>query len=104
MRELRRRAACSFEDKNVLESIRKMVLPANDMRDTQIGVIGTRGEVIGGHPIGAEQGKIFNVRGGLHLFAVDRIGKAHDLAAFAGHAKPQGERLSGRGTAVALGT
>src|SRR5271167_345549 len=103
MRELRRRCPGSLENQNVLESIRQMVLAANDVGDAQVGVVGARGQVIGGHAIGTQQGEVFDVGGGFYLLTVNRIGEAHWLRAFAGDAKTQREWFSRGGAAVAFG-
>src|SRR5579864_2214042 len=58
--------------------------------------------MVGGITVGAEQGEVFDVGAGLHLFAVDGIGKADDLACVAGDAEAEGEGLSGSGAAVAF--
>ena len=79
MRELRRRTAGGFEDQHVFESIGEMVLAADDVGDAQVGVVGAGGEVVSRHAVGAQQGEVFDVGGGLYLLAVNRISKSHDL-------------------------
>ena len=80
-----------------------MVLAANDMTDAQVHVVGTGGEVVGGHAVGAEEREVFDVIGGFDLLAVDRVGETHLFSQAAGDAETKGEGLSGRGSAVALG-
>ena len=77
MRELRRLETGGFENQYMFVRIRQMVLAANDVADAQVGVVGARGQVIGRHAVGAQQGEVFDVGAGLHLLAVNRVGKAH---------------------------
>src|ERR1700678_1598991 len=80
-----------------------MVLPANNVADAQIDVVGARSEVVGGHAIGTEQRKILNVVGGFELFAVDGVMKANWLTATPRNPEAEREGFSGRGATVALG-
>src|SRR5207245_3885311 len=102
MRELRSLPSGSLEDEDVLERVGEMILPANDVRDPQINVIGAGGQVIGRHPVGTEQGEIFDVLGEFALLAVDRIAEAHFLARITRDPKTQRERLSPGSPAIAL--
>ena len=79
-----------------------MILPANDVADAQVGVIGAGGQMIGRHAVAAQQGKVFDLIGQLGLLAIDGIGKAQHAVMAARHAEAQGERLAGGGAAVAL--
>ena len=103
MRKLRRFAFRSLEDQNVLVGIRKMILPANDVTDAQIDVIRARRQMIGRHPVRAQQREVFDIVGGLDLLAVHRVGEAHRFSLAARHAEPQREWLAGRRAAIALG-
>src|ERR1039458_7560949 len=107
MRELRRldagRLPSRCKDQDMFVGVRKMVLTANDMTDTQIHVVGTGGEVVGGHAVGAEEREVFDVIGGFDLLAVDRVGETHLFSQAARDAETKGEGLSGGGSAVALG-
>ena len=103
MRELRRRGARAFENEHVLVGVREMILAADDVADTEIDVVRTRGEVVGGHAVGAEQRKVFDIVSGLDLLAVDRVREADLLAVAARNTEAKGEGLSGRGSAVAFG-
>src|ERR1035441_3401222 len=103
MRELRRLGAGSLKNQHVLVGVRKMVLPADDVADAEIDVVGTGGEVVGGHAVGAEERKVFDVVGGFHLLAVDSIIEADGLAGGGGNPEAECEGLSGGSPAVALG-
>ena len=103
MRELRRLGARAFENEHVLVGVREMILAADDVADTEIDVVGTGGEVIGGHAVGAEEREVFDVVSGLDLLAVDRVSEADLLAGAAGNTEAEGEGLSGGGSAVAFG-
>ena len=87
MRELRRRDAGGFEDQDVLEGVREMVLAADDVADPQIGIVGAGGQVIGRHAVGAQQREVFDVGAGFHLLAVDGIFEANCLPASRGTRK-----------------
>src|SRR5258706_3824571 len=102
MGKLRRREAAGPEDEDVLESVGEMILAANYVGNAQVGVIGARSKMIGWHAVGTEQGKIFDVSGQLHLFAVDRVGKPHQLPAVARYSKTQSKGLSRGGAPVTL--
>jgi hypothetical protein len=80
-----------------------MVLPANNVADAQIDVVSTRSEVVGGHAIGAEQRKVFNVIGGFDLLAVDGVIEANLFAGTPRNTETEGERFSGGSAAIALG-
>ncbi len=54
-----------------------MVLTADDVADTQVGIVGTRRQVIRRHAVGTQQREIFDVSGGFHLLAVNGVGKAN---------------------------
>src|ERR1700687_3887610 len=103
MRELRRFCASAFENEHVLVSVREMVLPADDVADTEVDVVGTGGEVVGGHAVGAEEREVFDVVGGFDLLAVDGVREANLLTCATGNTEAEGEGLSGRGSAVAFG-
>src|SRR6202158_4347884 len=102
MRELRRFCASAFENEHVLVSVREMVLPADDVADTEVDVVGTRGEVVGGHAVGAEEREVFDVVGGFDLLAVHGVVEGYFFAPTAGDAEAEGEGLSGGGAAVAF--
>ena len=84
MRELRWSIAGGFEDQNVLEGVRQMILAADDVADPQVGVVGARCQMIGRHAVGAQEREVFDVGARLHLFAIDGIGEADDLARLRG--------------------
>ncbi len=79
-----------------------MILPANDVADAEIDVIGTRGEVVCGHAVGAQQREIFDVIGSLDLLAVDRVIEPNLLMSAPRNPETQRERLSGRCATVAF--
>src|SRR5579862_5212903 len=79
-----------------------MVLAADDVADAQVGIVGAGGQMVGRIAIRAEQGKIFDISTGLHLFAVNGIGEANNLAALARNAEAKGKRLSSGRAAVAF--
>ena len=78
-----------------------MILAADDVADAEIGVVGARGEVIGGHAVRAQQGEVFDLVGELGLRAVDAIGEAQGTALAARDAIAEGEGLATGGAAVA---
>src|ERR1700682_2420942 len=104
MCELRWRSASAFENEHVLVSVREMVLSADDVADTEVDVVGTGGEVVGWHAVRTEEREVFDVVGGLNLFAVHRIREPHLFACPPRNTEAEGEGFSGRGSAVALGT
>ena len=48
----------SFKDEQVLERIRQVILPADYVADLQIGIVYARRQMIGRHPVRAQQRKI----------------------------------------------
>ena len=56
--------------------------------------------MIGRHPIGAQQGEVFDVGAGFDLLAINGIGEANHAAGIARHAKAESERFSGSGPAI----
>src|SRR6266849_10508334 len=101
MRELRRLGARAFENERVLVSVREMVLAADDVADTEVDVVGTGGEVVGGHAVGTEELEVFDVVGGFDLLAIDPVSEADLFACPPGNTEAKGERLSRRGSGVA---
>ena len=81
-----------------------MVLPADDLRDFEVDVIGAGSQVIGRHAVGAQEGKVLDVFGELGLFAEDAVVESDDdfLPFRARHTVAQDEGLAGGGTAIAL--
>src|ERR1700716_2218158 len=59
--------------------------------------------VVGAHAVRTEEREVFDVVGGLGLFAIDRISEADLFACSPGNAEAEGEGLSGRGSAIAFG-
>ena len=55
----RRRAAS--KDQHVLEGVGQMILPADDVADAQIGIVGAGGQMIGRHAVAAQQREILDV-------------------------------------------
>ncbi len=102
MSELGQGGGDGFEDQRVLEGVGEVVLAANDVADAQVGVIGAGGHVVSRHGVGAEQGEVLDIGGGLGLWAVDGVVEADDSFRLARHAKAQGEGLVTGGAAVAL--
>ena len=45
----------------MLEGVREMVLPADDVTDVQIGIIGARGQMVSRIAIGAEKREVFYI-------------------------------------------
>src|SRR5208282_1980506 len=103
MRELRGLRASAFENERVLVSVREMVLAADDVGDTQIDVVGTRGEVVGGHAVGTQKRKVFDVLSGLNLLAINGVIEADLFACSARNTEAEGEGFSRRSSAVTLG-
>src|SRR5579884_3105857 len=86
----------------MLERIREVILPSNDVSDAQLGIVRTRCQVIGGHSVASQQGKVLDVCRGLRLIQINAIVKADLLLAISRHAEPQGERFSRGSTPLAL--
>src|SRR5215467_14388890 len=101
MGELWRRKSSGFENQHVFVSVRKMILPANDVADAQVSVVGARSQMIGRHAVGAQQCEVLDIGPGLHLFAVHSVCKLDDLS-LAWHAEAQRKRLSRGSTAIAF--
>src|SRR5260370_28270097 len=107
MRELRwldaGRLPSRCKDQDMFVGVRKMVLTANDMTDSQVHIVGTGSEVVGRHAVGAEEREVFDIIGGFDLLAVHGVGETDLFSQTAGHAETKGEGLSGSSAAVALG-
>src|ERR1700686_3312096 len=103
MSKLRRRRARGLENQHVFESVGQMVLATNNVANAQVGIVCTGSQVISWHAVAAQQRKVFDVGGGLHLLAVHCVGKADQLPVLARHAKTQSKWFSCAGAAVALG-
>src|SRR4051794_33421152 len=104
MSKLRRGGARCFEDQDMLECVGQMVLAADNVADMQVRVVGTGRQVVGRHPIAAEQGEVLNVICSLALLAINRIGEAHLLAGCARYPKTQGKELTRGGAAITFFT
>src|SRR6185312_510084 len=100
--ELRRFDAGGAEDQDVLEGVGEVVLPADDVGDAEVDVVGAGGEVISGGAVAAEEGKVFDVFGGFGLVAVDGVVELDVFGSFAGDAEADDEFFAGRGAAVAF--
>src|SRR5208282_4738967 len=94
--------ARAFENEHVLVGVREMILAADDVADAKVDVVGTGGEMVGGHAIGTKEREVFDVVGEFDVLAVDRVREADLLASAPGDAEAEGEGLSGGGSAVAL--
>jgi len=51
MRKPRRRRSQPFENQQMLERVGQVILPADDVRDAQIGIVYARRQVIGRHAV-----------------------------------------------------
>ena len=102
MGEFRRLDAEGFEDQDVFEGVGEVVLAADDVADAQVGVVGAGGQVIGRPAVGAEQGEVLDIGGGLGLGAVDEVGEGDFGAGFAGDSVADDKGLAGSGAAVAF--
>src|ERR1700719_2947116 len=102
MCEGRRCRARGFEDEDMFECIRQMILSADDMADAQVYVIGAGCHVIRGHPVAAEQREILNVGCGFRLGSVDSVCELNLLRHIAWHAVTHYERLACIRAAVAF--
>src|SRR5208282_1853715 len=100
MSELRRRKTRSFENQDMLESVREMILPPNNVRNTQLRIVGARSQVISRHAIGAQQREILDIVGRFCLLSVDCVGKPNHPPASTRNSKAQGKRLSRRRAAI----
>ena len=67
-----------------------------------IDIVGAGGEMVGRHPVGAEESKILDVQRLLPLIAIDGVDKANLLASLSGNPEAESERLPSVGAAVAL--
>src|SRR5271169_256880 len=103
MRKLRRLGASAFENEHVLVSVGEMILAADNMTDAEVDVVGTGGEVVGGHAVGTQECEVFDVVGRFDLLAVDCVSETDLLAGAAGNTEAKGEGFSGGGSPVALG-
>src|SRR5271170_6586016 len=103
MSKLRRPGASAFENEDVLIGVREMVLSADDMTDAEVDVVGTGGEVVGGHAVGTKEREVFDVVGGFDLFAIYRIIEANLLACSTWNTKAKRKGFTGRCAAVAFG-
>src|SRR5260370_21503429 len=102
MRELRRLGASAFENERMFVGVRKMVLAANDVANTEVDVVGAGREVVGGHPVGTQKREVFDIVSRLDLLAVDRVSEADLFACAPGNAEAEREGLSSSGSAGAL--
>src|SRR6267378_6460439 len=104
MSKLRRSRARGLENQHVFESVGQMVLAANNVANAQVHSVCTGSQVISRHAVAAQQRKVLDVGGRLHLLAVHCVGKSHQLPALPRHAKTQSKWFSRGGAAVALGS
>ena len=63
----------------MFESIRKVILPANDMRNLQVDIVRARRQMVCRHAIAAQQRKVFHVGRKLRLRAKHFIFKRNFL-------------------------
>ena len=103
MRELGRLEAGGAEDQDVLEGVGEMVLPANDVADAEIDIVGAGSEMVSGSAAASEKSEVFDIVGGLDLFAINRVVKADLSARAPRNAEPQSKSPPGRRPAVAFG-
>ena len=61
MREVRRHSPSSLEDQHVLERVGQVILPADDVADLQIGVVGAGSQVIRRRAIASQQGEVLDI-------------------------------------------
>ena len=66
----------ALENQQVLERVRQVILPADDVADAQVSVIHARGKVVRGHPVRPQQRKVFHFVGELLLLTVNAVNKA----------------------------
>ena len=71
MREMRRLDAGRVENQNVLERVGEMILPADNVADAEIGVIGAGGQMIRRRAVAAQKREVLDIGGGFRLLAVD---------------------------------
>ncbi len=69
---------------------------------SQVGVVGAGSQMVGRHPVAAQQGEILDVVGGLGLLAVDEVVERDRASGAARHAEAKHEGLACRGAAVAF--
>src|SRR5664279_2092250 len=79
-----------------------MVLAANNVTDSKVDVVGTRGKVVRRHAVGTEEREVFDVVRGFDLLAVDGVIEADFFARATGNTEAEGEGLSGRSSPVAF--
>ena len=79
-----------------------MILPANDVSDFQIDIVGAGRQVIGGHAVAAEESEVFDIGGKFALRAVDFVVKLNFLGGVALDFEADDERLARGGAFVAL--
>src|SRR5437868_440009 len=102
MRKFRSRRTGRLKDQHVFESIRQMILPANDIRDFQIDIVSAGSHMVGRHSVAAQQRKVLNIGGLLGLRAEHMIFERNGSVLLAWHTEPKHERLSGCSPAAAL--
>src|SRR5208282_3951125 len=103
MRKLWRLGASAFENEHMLVGVGEMILAADNMADAEVDVVGTGGEVVGGHAVGTQEGEVFDVVVGFNLLAVDRVIETYLFAGAAGNTKAKRKGFSGGGSTVAFG-
>jgi len=86
----------------MLVGVGEVILAADDVTDAQIGVVHTRGEMIGRHSVRPQQGEVFDLVCELRLRAINAIHKSQSPSFAAGHPIAQRKRLAGGGAAVGL--
>src|ERR1700760_3631170 len=101
MRKPRRLDAEAFEYQQVLERIREVILTADNVTDSEVGVVDARGEVVRRHAIRAQKGEVLHLVGELRLFPINCVAKTqrpdHAAIEAARHAIAQREWFTGSG-------
>ena len=92
-----------LENQHVLEGIGEVVLPADDVADAQVGIVGAGRHVIRRQAIAPQQREVLDIVGGLGLRAINGVVELDDAIRATGHAKTHDERLTGSSSTVAVG-
>ena len=102
MREMGRLEAGGAKDQDVLEGVRQMVLPANDVADAEIDIVGAGSEMVRRRAAASEKGEVFDIVRHLRLLAVDEVVKGDGFTGTARDTKAENEFFAEGGAMVAL--
>ena len=83
MGKLRQGSADGLEDEHVLKSVGEVILPAHDVRNVQVDIVGTGRHMIGRHSVAAQQREVLDISSVFRLLSINQIGERNCAPALA---------------------